>query len=257
MKFMLTLFFIVGSFFLQAQETTDTLKILCYNIRFGEKASLEELAKYIKSEDPDLVALQEVDCRTHRDRAPAQNGKDFMSELGYLTGLMPSYGKTIPYKGGYYGIGILSRFPSASIQRIYLPMTNGGKEQRALLMADVEIKEGKYITFASTHLDYINSDVRWAQVSKLNKVLKEASYPVIVAGDFNARPEYTEISEGMGEWKSLSNTDPTASAESPKYKIDYIFGYPVNAWKLIETKTPKIQLSDHLPIVTSVSLRIN
>lgn len=257
MKFGHMFFLTIVAFSLQAQEPVDTLKILCYNIRFGELASLEELAEYIKSEDPDLVALQEVDCRTYRDRAPAQNGKDFMTELGYLTGLMPSYGKTIPYKGGYYGIGILSRFPAASISRVYLPMNESGKEQRAVLMADIEIKEGKYITFASTHLDYVNSDVRWAQVKKLNEVLKEASYPVIVAGDFNARPDYSEINEGMKDWIPLSNPDPTASAESPRYKIDYIFGYPAETWKLVETKTPKIQLSDHLPIISSISFLPN
>lgn len=35
-----------------------SLKIMTYNLRFGEKASLEELAEAIRAQRPDLVALQ-------------------------------------------------------------------------------------------------------------------------------------------------------------------------------------------------------
>src|SRR3546814_15005249 len=64
-----------------------------------------------------------------------------------------------------------------------------GKEQRAVLVADVEYREGEYLTFASTHLDYTHTDERQVQVQKLNDVLLNSPYPVIVAGDFNARPD--------------------------------------------------------------------
>ena len=43
---------------------------MTYNLRFGEKASLEELAEAIRAQrHADLVALQEIDCRTRRPRA--------------------------------------------------------------------------------------------------------------------------------------------------------------------------------------------
>ena len=125
------------------------LKVLCYNLRFGELASLEELAAYIKSENPDIVALQEVDVRTHRDRAPHQNGKDFITGLGYHTGMLSAYGRTINYAGGYYGIGLLSKYPLAKTTRVMLPMPEGAREQRALLIADVELPGGNMITFVS------------------------------------------------------------------------------------------------------------
>lgn len=47
-----------------AQAKPEELKVLSYNLSFGELASLEQLAKFIKSEDPDIVALQEVDVGT-------------------------------------------------------------------------------------------------------------------------------------------------------------------------------------------------
>lgn len=231
------------------------LKVLSYNLRFGELASLEELAAFIKEQDPDIVALQEVDCRTYRDRAPGQHGKDFATELGFRTGMIPAYGKTIPYAGGYYGIAILSKYPLAKVERVYLPKTANGKEQRAVLVADVEYQEGAYFTFASTHLDYTNTMERQEQVKKLNEVLLAQKNPVIVAGDFNARPNSKEISEGMSAWKIVSNLEPTVPANAPRSTIDYIFGYPKDKWGNVEATTYKVALSDHLPVSAVVEMK--
>lgn len=237
-----------------AREKTDTLKILCYNIRFGELASLEELASFIREQDPDLVALQEVDCKTYRERAPHQNGKDFITELGFRTGLLSAYGKTIDYAGGYYGIGILSKYPFASVERIFLPKTENGKEQRAILVADVETADKQYITFASTHLDYTNTEERQLQVCRLNEILRKKATPVIVCGDFNARPDSKEITSGMADWKLLDDSGLTVPAKAPMYKIDYIYGYPANKWRVIESETISVQLSDHLPVSALIEL---
>lgn len=240
---------------MNVRDTVTRFKVLSYNLRFGELASLEQLAQFIKEQNPDIVALQEVDCRTFRERAPKQNDKDFATELGFRTGMIPAYGKTIPYKGGYYGIAILSKYPLAKVERIYLPKTENGKEQRAVLVADVEYREGKYITFASTHLDYTNTEERQVQVKKLNEILLSQPYPVIVAGDFNAKPDATEIHQGMSEWLLASNLSPTIPVSAPKSTIDYIFCYTKQHWKKIEATTyNNITLSDHLPISSSIEL---
>lgn len=60
-----------------AQDTLR-VRVMTYNLRFGELASLEELAAHIKAFKPDFVALQEVDSKTDRKRAPTR-GKDFIS----------------------------------------------------------------------------------------------------------------------------------------------------------------------------------
>ena len=94
-----------------AGEKDDTLKIMSYNLRFGELATMKQIGEYIASEAPDIVALQECDWDTHRTRAPHQNGVKFVNELAYHSGMFGLYGKSIDYAGGYYGIGILSRYP--------------------------------------------------------------------------------------------------------------------------------------------------
>lgn len=254
MKLKIFLFFVTFTSVLFGQEPPVRLKVLSYNLRFGELASLEELASFIKEQNPDVVALQEVDCRTYRDRTPSQHGKDFITELGFHTGMLTAYGKTIPYAGGYYGIGILSKYPLASVERIYLPKTENGKEQRAVLVANVEYREGQYFTFACTHLDYTNAEERQVQVKRLNEVLLEKAYPVIVAGDFNALPNSVEISKGMSAWKIVCKIEPTVPSNAPRNQIDYIFCYPQDKWNSVEASTFQVKLSDHLPISATVEL---
>lgn len=232
----------------------EPLKVLSYNLRYGELASLKELADFIKDQDPDVVALQEVDSRTFREDAEHQNDKDFATEIGFYTKMFPAYGKTIPHKKGYYGIAILSKYPIAKVERIYLPKTENGKEQRAVLIADIEYKENEYFTFVSTHLDYTNTEERQVQVEKLNEIVEDREYPVLMGGDFNATPDAKEIEEGMADWQLLSELEPTFHAEDPKRVIDYIFGYPKNKWRKIETETYNVDLSDHLPIGAKVEM---
>ena len=63
------------------------LRLMSYNLRFGELASMEEIGSYIKSLDADIVALQECDWATYRERAPKQNGVKFINELARETGM--------------------------------------------------------------------------------------------------------------------------------------------------------------------------
>ncbi|MBK5720003.1 endonuclease/exonuclease/phosphatase family protein [Dysgonomonas sp. Marseille-P4677] len=242
---------------LLAQDKVQ-LKVLCYNLRFGELASLEEFADFIKKENPDIVALQEVDVNTSRTRAPHQNGKNFISELAFRTGMLSLYARTIDYAGGYYGIGILSKYPFSQSQRLFLPMPDGAKERRALLISEVELSDEESITFACTHLDYTTSDVRKTQVDFINQQLMKIKTPMILCGDFNARPDSDEIANGMKNWMQVSSPDHTIPANNPKSKIDYIFCYPSsNVWKIVNSYTPVTQLSDHLPIITTLVLETN
>lgn len=250
----LFLFFFAFVSVSHAQEKPVRLKVLSYNLRFGELASLEELAGFIKSQNPDVVALQEVDVKTNRPRAPHQNGKDFITELGYRTGMLTAYVKTIPHEGGYYGIGILSKYPFVETRRIMLPFPEGSKEQRAMLYSNIELENGQLLSFVCTHLDYPSSSIRQAQVKALNEALKDNPYPMIVAGDFNGRPDSPEISQGMSAWEQVTTSDFTVPAKDPRYKIDYIFCFPEKQWKVISAETPQVPFSDHLPVKAELEL---
>ena len=84
------------------------LRVLSYNIHHGEgldgRIDLSRQAEIMKREEPDLVALQEVDRGTVRS-----GSVDQLAELARLTGLAPVFGQTIALQGGDYGVGVLSR----------------------------------------------------------------------------------------------------------------------------------------------------
>lgn len=239
----------------EIQKDPNELKILSYNLRFGELASLQELADFINQENPDVVALQEVDILTHRERAVHQNGRNFISELAYYTKMLSAFGKTINYRGGYYGIGVLSKYPIIKSERILLLYPPGSREQRAYLVTTIELPNGKHINFVSTHLEYTNNQgVREIQVEALNKDLLNRDIPTIICGDFNATPNAKEIKEGMEAWKHVSTDDFTILDNNPTSKIDYIFCYPQSSWEFIRAETPDVRLSDHLPITATIKL---
>lgn len=235
-------------------ESGKSLKVMTYNLRFGELASLEQLADFINRHQPDLVALQEVDWMTERDRTPHQHHKDFITELGFRTGMFSLYGKTIPHANGLYGIGILTRKPYINVKKVILPKAPAATEYRALLMAEVEVTDRDTIVFASTHLDYSSSKARMDQVGTIVSELQSTGYPVIVGGDFNAHPDSPEIAVLFNKWLPCSNDHATVPAKAPKNKIDYLFSYPASAWVLESSETISTQLSDHLPIVSVIKL---
>ncbi|MBQ7823229.1 MAG: endonuclease/exonuclease/phosphatase family protein [Bacteroidaceae bacterium] len=236
-----------------AQETKK-LRIMTYNLRYGELASMERLAAFISEQKPDIVAIQEVDCMTRRPSVKHQHDVHFITELGYYTKMFPLYGKTIPHAGGWYGIGILTKYPYVNVEKTMLPRT-GNAEPRALLAATVEIGEDT-IVFACSHLDYTTSEARQKQVKEIKSVLENQPYPVIVGGDFNAEPDSPEIAEMFKQWAPFSNKDFTFSSSKPSCKIDYLFGFPAENWKLLSTEViPSLQ-SDHMPIVSEVELVI-
>ena len=75
----------------QSQTPRPRLRVLTYNIHHGEgrdgKFDYQRLAKVITNLQPDLVALQEVDNKTHR-----ADGTDQASRLGELTGMYHVFG---------------------------------------------------------------------------------------------------------------------------------------------------------------------
>lgn len=250
-KLVILLFIALSCGVVSAQQDTLRVRVMTYNLRFGELSSLEDLAYHIKSFKPDFVALEEVDVHTDRKRAPHQKGKDFIGELAYRTGMFGLYGKTIGYGGGYYGIGMLSKYPYIKTEKVLLPNPEK-KEQRALLEALIEMGDDT-LTFVSTHLEVNSESLRNMQAQFICDRFENAPYPVIIGGDFNARHYSNAIVNIMSKsWFPATNNDFTFPAWNPIIKIDYLFARPMKGWTLVKTQTVHSQLSDHLPIVSDL-----
>ena len=164
-------------------QDTLQVRIMTYNMRFGERASIEDFAAFIKQQAPDFVALQEVDCRNSRNDTPQHNGSDFIADLAQQTGMFGLYGKAINFAGGYYGIGILSKYQYIEVKKTMLPNPKGN-EQRVLLEASFELPHDT-LTMACTHLDYEYPTVIEEQTAFLCQHFEYHDSPTIIAGDFN------------------------------------------------------------------------
>lgn len=239
---------------LSATEKGDTLKLMSYNLRFGELASMEQFAQYISSEQPDIVALQECDWATKRTRAPHQNGVRFVNELAYHTGMFGVYGKSINYAGGYYGIGLLSKYPILRFERVLLP-NDGKTEQRSILVADIELPGGRVITFVNTHLEVKTAKMRIEQVEFIKEYLKDCPNQLFLAGDMNAIPDTKEMEMLREEWNDLTNRVFTYHSSRPEIKIDYIYTKPAENVELLSTEVREdVKLSDHFPVISTIVL---
>ena len=235
-----------------AAEKGDTLKLMTYNLRFGELASMKEIGEYIFSESPDIVAVQECDWATNRTNAPHQNGVKFVNELAYYTGMFGIYGKSISFAGGYYGIGLLSKYPILRYERVLLP-NDGKTEQRSMLIADIELPGGKLVTFVSTHLEVKTAQMRIEQVKFIEEYLKDCPNQLFLAGDMNAIPSSEEMAMLRESWQDLTNEVFTYHTSHPEIKIDYIYTKPSENVQLISTGVQEdVKLSDHFPVMSTI-----
>lgn len=246
MKKAIYLLFFISTLTVSAQ-TVFPLRVMTYNLRFGELASLESLAAYIRKINPEVVALQEVDCKTNRELAPHQNGKDFISTLAFYTGLFGIYGKTIEFSNGYYGIGILSKYPIIAYECIMLPNPEPQGEDRALLLSTLDLSDNRQLIFACTHLD-LTANKRAVEMTAINEHLQNKKGIRILAGDFNTTPLEGEVAKFLNNWEDALPLVFTFPAKNPTEKIDYILFDAPQKIKVINAVVDHTsKLSDHLP----------
>jgi len=243
-----------------SQEITyssDTVRILSFNIYHGATMKgdfdLDLIAGVIKAVDPDLVALQEVDFMTRRAR-----GYDLATELGWRTKRAPIFGRAMPYDGGEYGEGVLSRNSFIASRNISLPCT-GNNEPRAALMVTTVLPAGDTIIFIGTHFDHTANEAdRVLQAKKINELLSDVCYPVILAGDLNAVPGSTPIlilEELWGSAYDVTALSPTFPSDAPSKKIDYVMYYPKDRWKVISSEVLcDTVVSDHCAHLVTLEL---
>jgi len=235
----------------------QTVRVLSYNIHHGEgldgRIDLSRIAGVIKSVDPDVVALQEVDIRTGRS-----GEVDQLLELARLTGMQPVFGQTIPHQGGLYGNAVLARLPVAGFANHAL----SGREPRGVIDALVSPPPGTKgktsFHFLATHLD-LNEPDRLAAAARIEQVVNTwpPGTPAILAGDMNAVPGSKPIQALDRIWTEAKGQRPllTSPAQTPKRQIDYIFVRPAVRWRVIEARVlDEAVASDHRPLFAVVEL---
>jgi len=243
-----------GSPAVASEAPRTTLRILAYNIHHGagndEKLDLQRIAHLIRSLDPDLVALQEVDNRTERT-----GRRDQAAELGRMTGMAWAFGSFMDYQGGEYGMAVLSALPFADSTNHRLPE---GPEPRSSLAIRVQLPdEADDLVFAGIHF-YRTAEERMAQAGRLLEVLEPEEGPVILAGDFNSTPD-SEVMGFIGETFAIPDKGDdhfTFRSDRPDREIDFIVARPAERFTVVESRViDEPVASDHRPLLLVVEVR--
>ncbi len=263
MKFILISFFLVlvlASSQARAQNDPNLIKILSYNIYHGEnptqigQSNLEEIANLIIENQPDVIALQEIDSMTIRSNTLFGTKVNLIAELTKSTFYSGYFGKAMNYGEGGYGVGLLVKNGS-EFKTQKLPSPAGG-EPRVAAWVKAELNTQNKVYFASTHLSNESSVNRLAQLKALSSYADSLTLPTFFAGDLNFDPESEEYKSIPSKWKDAGSVarDSTATYAGENGKrIDYVW-YDFEEFELVEYKVIHLPLSDHYPIL--VTLRI-
>jgi len=251
----------------ETRHPVDTIRVMSYNIHTGVGVDgvfdLERIARLITDYNIDIACLQEVDQGVERtDRV------DTMKKLSELTGMYAAFGKAIPFQGGEYGNGILSRYPIITEQNHPYLFEQSG-EHRALLYVFVDYGHDTLLVM-NTHLDHRPDDSE--RINSVEEILSIASkyedMPMFLIGDINDTPGskvvsklketiydvWDEAGEGAGY---------TFHTEDLNIRIDYIF-YPARHdtetagiyFRPIHSYTIQTPASDHLPVVAEFEVYV-
>jgi endonuclease/exonuclease/phosphatase family metal-dependent hydrolase len=170
-----------------------TVRLLTYNIHHGRgldrRYDLERIARVIEDEQPDIVALQEVERHRRRTRADDQP-----VWLAKRLGMSHVFARVVDHRyeekhpDAYYGIAILSRFPIVSHHHFNLTY-RAGIEPRGCLHAAVEVRGGAPLHVFCVHLG-LRLRERDYQVARLlsDDIVGHERFgqgPRVLLGDFN------------------------------------------------------------------------
>lgn len=227
---------------------------MTYNIRSGRgvdgRLNLERIAKVIEAENPDVVALQEVDVRRRRTRHQDQ-ALELAERLGYHGAFVAA--QSWSQGGEEYGNALLSRYPLGDCRRVTLPKpARLPVETRCLMQCRIQWPQGE-VQVWNTHLGLLAAERR-TQVQLLLEHLSENGHsPLILCGDFNARPRAKELL-GLGTHLTRVNSQRTFPGFLPVVHLDHVFHTP--QLQVVSCFVPKSPLakraSDHLPIVVDL-----
>lgn len=238
------------------------MRLLLYNIRYGvgagasmhmplpgagyilgNKDVLSDIVAFIKSADPDIVGLIEVDTGSIRSRKINQ-AETIATELGMNSSYETKYGarslnQLVPIirKQGNAFLaaprvhGETFHYFDTGIKRLIIELE---METFAVFLVHLSLK------YRHRHL----------QLRKLYDLIEETTKPVIVAGDFNTFWGENEIylfMRAAGLRSANIKSLPSYPSRAPRKELDFILyqdGIQVTNFEI-----PDVRHSDHLPLV--------
>ncbi|WP_308160918.1 endonuclease/exonuclease/phosphatase family protein [Cellulomonas sp. GbtcB1] len=235
-----------------ADADPDTFVVLDWNLHYGVAAhtavDLEQIARTIEAQGPDVVALQEVSRGW-----VLGGGADMLTWLGHRLGMHVAFA---PAADQQFGNALLSRTELTDVEVVDLPY-GAGPQERSALTARVAGPGGESVRVTSVHLQHRddNVDTRLDQLAALEDALPD-DVPSVLAGDLNAEPGSAELDAlGGAGWVSAMDTAGaedvlTHPSNEPAVRIDWVLGR--GGVTFAEARVLADDSSDHLALVTEV-----
>jgi endonuclease/exonuclease/phosphatase family metal-dependent hydrolase len=251
------------------------MRVATFNIlhgrTVGDGVHPERLQECVRRLDPDVLALQEVDCDQPRSSladltavaagAMGAVAHRFVAAISGTPGAtwMAATGREQPGTAAY-GIALLSRFPVASWQVVrlpripfrfpmYLPGPNRvmivDEEPRAAVIARLHTPLGD-LTVANTHLSFVPGWNR-RQLRRLVHDLRGFPGPRLLIGDLNMTPATAHRWSGM---RPLAVAD-TFPADAPDRQLDHILTDDPRL-RSAATAAEPMPISDHRPLLAEL-----
>ena len=210
--------------------------------RFG-RDNLEQVIAVVKSIDPDIIALQEVDSR-RKDRHPLERFEEALGHCGVGAAAITAV-------DGDYGQAVLSRWPMTSTEVHDISVPN--REPRRAV-ASVVAAPCSSLWIVATHLGLQWGERRF-QAKRLAAIAGARPLPTILLGDFNDWIWPGTIQNALANSMSGRTRHRTFPARLPILMLDRIY-----TSKSMEITTSRVittarEISDHLPLVATVAAK--
>lgn len=241
------------------QNERESLRVMTYNIHScvgtDGKVRVERIARVINQYDPDLLALQEVDCNRRRTRHHDQ--ARLIADQLKMTHVFHAL---FEEERERYGIAVFSRFPFEVVQSGFLTEANPRLllEARGAIWVKAEAG-GKTFHFVNTHFG-LGKDERNRQADELlgPRWLGQVpeSEPLILCGDFNSTGKSAPYRKLRARFRDAQHEAegheplPTFSSMLPLMRIDHVLlssHFRVNSVERPVTTASRVA-SDHLPL---------
>lgn len=231
------------------------LRIMTYNIFSGRDAfrtlDLTRAERVIGCLKPDICALNEVRMRTS-DVGDCEQAR----ALGEALHMHWAFAPAMPFQGGQYGIGMLSRFPILRQSHVPVPEVPAEErekcyEPRVLMRCEIDV--GRPIAVYTSHFGLSAAEQENATGLVLSSLDNE-TLPAVFMGDLNMTPDHPLIQKIAARLHDAAADKNFLTFHSlhPEIKIDYVF-YS-DEFTVLDACAPFTTASDHLPHVTDVEL---
>ena len=214
----------------------------------GNQAVLPEITQFIKSIDPDVVGLIEVDTGSIRSRNVNQV-ESIAADLGMNTSYETKYGE----RSINQMLPIVRKQGNAFMAASRVHGERFHYFDTGIKRLIIELEMDDFAIFL-VHLS-LKYRHRHLQLRRLFDLIEETKKPVIVAGDFNTFWGENEIylfMKAAGLTSANVDSVPTYPSRAPRKELDFILyqdGISVTNFEI-----PDVRHSDHLPLVCDFEL---